>query len=258
MKVTIFGCGPAGLLAAHAAEQRGCEVTVISRRVRSRIHGAQYIHEEIPDLCTADSVQTISYAKLGNSSGYADKVYGSPLAPTSWAEFPMGEAPAWPMAGAYALLWSRWSSRVREADVNMAMVEGMISLAEDDEVFFSSIPLPSLCQRGHDFKSAPVVFEPECYIEAPDVIVYSGRSSEPWYRTSNLFGHKWTEYPARFWDLKALPDDWRYGFKPVGHGCDCLDSFRHLFRIGRFGSWSKRVLVSDAYKRAGEEIDALL
>ena len=50
MNVAVLGCGPAGLIAAWAAEQAGADVQIYSKKVQSIIPGSQYLHGPIPGV----------------------------------------------------------------------------------------------------------------------------------------------------------------------------------------------------------------
>lgn len=244
MKIAVLGSGPAGLLAAHAATRLGHKVYIYAHGERSHIQGAQYIHDQIDGLTEEVEPFIVSYAKVGDSTGYAEKVYGSPLAPSSWAKFPQGEYPAWPMDDVYDLLWDAWGDRVTKLDITRHQVEPLI---RQHDMVLSSIPANAICyDEDHKFKGAEVVFEPHCYVDMEDIVVYSGRRSEDWYRTSNLRGHAWTEYSRSMW--QHVPPRWRSGVKPTETTCDCWTT--QLHRIGRFGKWEKAQLVTDAYHDA--------
>lgn len=251
MKVAVLGCGPSGLLAAHAAVLGGHQVAIYSRKVKSEIHGAQYIHEEIPDVTGSPNV--ISYAKLGTSTGYAEKVYGSPLAPSSWASFPQGDYPAWPMGAVYDRLWIAHERRILDGSIGPADLRSLTG-PDGFDLVFNSIPARSLCVASHTFRVAEVAFEPTCYVDLDNVVVYSGRETEPWYRTSNLFGHEWTEYGMYAGTVVETMAGWVRGIKPIETDCDC-HTHPKLVRVGRFGKWEKKVLVTDAFKDAKEALD---
>jgi hypothetical protein len=46
------------------------------------------------------------------------------------------------------------------------------------------------------------------------------------------------------------------GIKPLNTDCSC-HPYGNLVRIGRFGTWQKEVLVTDAYKTAQQELALL-
>src|SRR5262245_15995908 len=83
IRVVVLGCGPAGLLAAHAASLYGCDVRILSIRQPSIISGAQFLHEHIPGV-TGDIDGHVLFMKAGTAGGYAKKVYGNSRIPTSW------------------------------------------------------------------------------------------------------------------------------------------------------------------------------
>src|SRR4051794_36471109 len=112
MDVAVLGCGPAGLLSAHAAILGGCDVLVYSIKQKSPMNGAQYLHSPIPELTSQDPDAIIRYAKVGTRAGYATKVYGHPEAPCSWDKFEEGPRPAWSLSDSYEELWSRYGDLI--------------------------------------------------------------------------------------------------------------------------------------------------
>jgi len=261
MKVAVLGCGPAGLLACHAAKLLGHGVDIYSRKERSQIQGAQYIHQAIPELCSEADAVPVGYTKMGTAHGYAAKVYLDPEHPTSWDTFPAGEVQAWPMQGVYSMLWSRYEDRIFDRNLTPARVRYAVEQTDYD-IVFCTIPRPLTCEHtvhgpdeiAHNFNSARVVFEPEAKADMENFVLYNGRMSEDWYRTSRLFGHPWTEYSASLFVGEPIPQGWLSGHKPTTTDCNCLNGHKKLVRLGRFGQWSKAVLVTDAFNDA---VDAL-
>lgn len=251
MKVAVLGCGPAGLLAAHAATELECEVDIYSQKQMSQIGGAQYLHEAIPGITDEAPATKLSYVKIGDSRGYAEKVYGSPFAPTSWTAFPEGEYPAWSTQQAYRALWSLYSSRIRECFVTPDQPP---RLAAEYDFVLSTIPVLSTCKVRHEhkFTSQAVVLYPQAMAYGvDDLIIYNGRESDTWYRSSKIFGYGWTE-----WSVASCPEVVRHqasavsGIKPIDTDCSCHFGLGNFHRLGRFGQWRKAVLISDAYKGA--------
>ncbi len=265
MNIAVLGCGPAGLLAAHASTLNDHSVTIFSRKERSKIHGAQYIHEPIPELCEGDPTE-VSFTKIGDEAGYAYKVYGATNHETSWHAFG-GIHRAWPMSGVYSLLWAKYASLIESCEFGPQQMRELLN-ADMYDLVFCSLPRQAVCEHqeggpdelAHQFNSARVMFAPYCNLGLDNVVMYSGRDSEPWYRTSRLFGHDWTEYGTydpineEPRDFDPLPEGWRVGIKPTTTDCDCFDGYHKLVRIGRFGQWSKRVLVTDAFADALEAL----
>jgi hypothetical protein len=272
MRVAILGCGPAGLLAAHAAKERDCEIEIFSKKEMSPIGGAQYIHEAIPGITEEDPDALVSFARVGFAGGYAHKLYGDKDAPTSWESFSTGEFPAWSMQMAYQRLWKQFEPLIKDQPVDSSDV---YALSYEFDLVFSSIPRPSLCNVGHHaFRSQPIVLTQGSLIKARNVVLYSGRPEDAWYRTSDLFGFGWTEFsehkaPEPLLRLTAQDRIYK-GFKPLEHNCDCLRDLENVHHIGRFGKFEKGVLVSHAYRdtqtrimnwmepMTGDEVDSLL
>lgn len=247
--LAILGCGPAGLLTAHAAFLAGDQPYIFSDRIKpSVISGAQYLHDPIDDITSDDPDGILRYIKLGDMPGYADKVYGNTEAPCSWNKFPEGELPAWSMEVMYERLWSRYASMVVEQHIDAEVLMGMVP---QFNMVISAIPLTALCHRPHhNFHSTRILIEDGCPAlvgNEDNIIVYSGDPVHRWYRTSRIFGHESTEYAG--W---AIPNPgesgvYRTGIKPTWTTCNC---WQDVHRVGRFGQWKKGVLVHHAFNEA--------
>lgn len=242
MKITVLGCGPAGLLVAHAAAQSGHETTILSRKVRSKIGGAQYLHTNIPDLTTKEPDGHAHFEYRGTDQGYAQKVYGDPQAVTSWGGF-MGNVPIWNMRRAYDELWDRYEGLIKDSDLDPIVLE---TLQESGGLTLSTIPRTELCVNSdHSFTRQEVlIWYGRKYTGDRDQVIYSGHPDTPWYRFSNLFGWESIEWPARI-EVDA-PDLIRVK-KPISTDCDCLPEIQ---KLGRYGRWEKKVLSHDAYWEA--------
>ena len=245
--IVILGCGPAGLLAAHAAALDGKEFVVYSKeKEKSVLSGAQYLHARIPHITGSPALPAfeIEYRKVGTRSGYAKKVYGDENADCSWALFPKGRVIAWSMSDLYETLWERYSGAIREATIGPPEVREILRTGA---TVLSSIPRPSLCSQGCEFRSATVRYVDESPLPGPaNVILYSGRPEDRFYRTSIIRGFESTEF-ERGALAPELAD--RTGRKPTGHSCGCRTE-PNFFPIGRFGKWKKGVLVHDAFEDA--------
>lgn len=261
MKICILGCGPAGLLAAHAAFEQGHDVNIMSKKEPSFIQGAQYIHVPIPNITYDRDAEDVYFAKVGKERGYAEKVYLDREAPTSWNLFG-GSAKAWPMEDIYTRLWTRYESFITAVKLFPSDIKRR---CEDYDLVLSTVPATALCgQRNHEFRKASVWTAQHELIQVRNLIVYNGRSEDKWYRASNLFGHCQVEFGQRadaryegasservprVWmdDQKVLVHGAR---KPIGTDCDCHLHHDNFKRLGRFGQWKKGILVSDAYAGA--------
>jgi len=262
VKVAILGCGPAGLLAAHAATLCGHTTNVYSKRLKSPMEGAQYLHMEIPGL-RLPPPKTIAYMLIGDVDTYRQKVYGSgdPDIVVSPQQY-MGEHKCWDLRFTYARLWNRWASRIHDIMINHQSLEHITQM---NDVVISTIPATVLCHQEsiHTFAYQPVsidnLWSGPLPLEAPamwngheNLVICNGlevdeRIAETgWYRTSHIYGHTNTEWSSP--DLvprgRVAGHVWRVR-KPLTTNCDC---WPHIIRAGRFGLWRKGVLSHNAFE----------
>jgi len=120
VKVAIFGCGPSGLIAAHACALSGAEFHIYSRPevkggppAKSIMYGSQYLHNPIPDLINENEAVDVRYINIGTPEEYRRKTHGA-----AWdgiaepADFET-EHKAWNIRVAYERLWCRYGLRCR-------------------------------------------------------------------------------------------------------------------------------------------------
>lgn len=261
VNIGILGCGPAGLLAAHAATiavgpNRADEhkINVISKKRKSQMYGAQYLHAPIPMITESHPEAHIVMSLNGTSEGYRDKVYGQnwrgPVSPDEL----LGDHPAWNLRIAYDKLWARYGKFVVNYDLHPGVIEKL--LARFDLVI-STIPAHLLCKpedgRNHDFVGQEIwaagdapeegVFVP---FEAKDnTIICNGEVEPAWYRLASIFGQTTVEWPG--WMAKPPVESATTVTKPVSHNCTC---FPDIVRLGRYGAWKKGVLVHHVFEDA--------
>jgi hypothetical protein len=251
-KVVILGCGPAGLLAAHAANLLRMQPKIYALMKPSVINGAQFVHgdEAIHGLeCGEPSV--VTYSKLGTRDGYAQKVYGSADAPCSWDSFPEGDQKAWSMHDIYQTLWALYSDAVTDLRV---FGSDIAPLEKEYDLVISTIPRMTICVKRHDFTSQRVLFrEGVPFRREGNWIEYNGEPTTPYYRTSSLFGHASTEF-GEVGSWTVPPAGLQQGIKPLGHDCDCHPKTKF---VGRFGRWEKGVLVHHAFQEAFDALQSL-
>jgi hypothetical protein len=244
LEVAILGCGPAGLLAAESVAQHGGVPHIYSeRRVQSQMPGAIFLHEAIPSVTAQRPDEYVLFQKLGTKQGYARKVYGFPEAECSWDKFPEGRQPAWDLKEVYDRLWSRWSLDVREERIGP---RELLGLDNSYELVISTIPPRSYClDERHAFADRTVWIAPHhrdaCEQLGDPSIIYNGQDSDPYYRSSLLWGHGATEYGNL---TDAVSGVINKGVKPLWTDCDC---FPRVQRVGRFGKWQRGVLVHEAF-----------
>lgn len=247
--VAILGCGPAGLMAAHAAHLHGYSPWIFSVKVKSMLPGAQYLHEPIPDVAGPEPDGIIKTILLGTREGYASKMYGRPDAPVSWDQ-QQPERPAWDLRAAYDRLWSEY----QHAIINIKITKRYLSdIRNRFDVVISSVPAPTLCSSScdHSFFSAEarVSHNWATGVTADNTVVYNGKDDVTWYRAARVFGHTSTEYSGGVCDTSL-----ERAIKVIGTDCDCLPD---VYRVGRFGTWQKGHLTHHAYRDAVTILGAL-
>jgi hypothetical protein len=255
-RVAILGCGPAGLVAAHAVVSSGhdIEVEVFSRRVKSPIYGAQYLHAPIPGM-TEQPARRLHVVHHGTPEEYRTKVYGedSDVA-VSHSTFPEW-VDAWDLRATYDNLWREYSWRVRNvADIRPEFVRQLRDSDQYDAII-STVPAPALCYQKdkHTFHYQRVWAAgdaPTLGIRAPQVkhalrgaMIYDGRPNVPWYRVCNVWDHTTVEWPYS----NTLPTLHAATVrKPISTDCDC---FPTVLKLGRYGEWGKKILVHHVYQQ---------
>lgn len=263
--VAILGCGPAGMMVAHAAVMAGWDFRIYSRRVKSPLYGAQYLHEPIPGLDTGEP-RTVRYKLTGTPEQYRRKVYGDTWDGTTSPEDFMETHHAWDLRGAYDDLWWRYSAQIAEVTLtDVAELKCMLSISNyfGPDLVISTVPRKLWAQPGDVFESTkvwalgdtelPRVDKP--YRPEPFTVQCDGRPHIPWYRVSNIFGHCTMEWPyASPWTRKGVlggvvgpHPGASIVEKPLRHSSTAASDFIHL---GRYGAWQKGVLTSDVYSQA--------
>jgi hypothetical protein len=258
VKILILGCGPAGLIAAHAVASRGHVPHIYSKPRKSFMNGAQYLHAPIPDASKSEPF-LISYEMSGSIDGYRDKVYGAGSAVQVSPETLVGRHLAWDIREAYDWLWDRYGHTVTGFEAGIGdSIARLVHFVEPDATI-STIPAKLLCTQEHWFGSTKVWSSDYSEVELSDnTVLCQGEPGFPWYRASKIQGHENTEWP-----LSQHPD--RNGGVRKGHGlwlvekpttttCRCLPD---VVRMGRYGQWKKGVLSHEAWDDTMKLIDRL-
>jgi hypothetical protein len=239
--VCILGAGPAGLFAAHTAEMLDCQIVIISKKAKSPIIGAQYLHRPIPDLHLSNAVpdDTVATYLIGSKENYVERVYGDRTIGASWSRLSEEPTlvPAWDLREAYNIVWERYEPQIVDQEIEASDVD---ELTASFETVISTIPQWRICTSNHEFKSVPIVVKEGIVHddhENDNFVLYNGTELGSWYRTSRIFGYVMTEGVARPDD----PEDWGdVGYKVVGNNCDCHPN---LIRTGRHGLWQRGILT---------------
>lgn len=250
--VAVLGCGPAGLLAAHALSMSEQPFLIISRKEKSPIGGAQFLHAPIIGITDNDPDAEVQMLIEGTADGYREKVYGkNPAAQPSFVSFPVEDRiiPAWNMQAAYDKLWETYGFSVNDEQVTPQRVD---ELLERFKFVVCTIPLHRICYTAQGarpgqcrFTHVTIRITQGTQDHLPDdTILYNGTDSSSWARASKLFGHSFAEYGAE----SPIPPGYSAVevAKPMANTCNCWDQ-RNLLRAGRMGEWKKGVLVHHAF-----------
>lgn len=261
MKIGVIGCGPAGLLSAHAATQNGHEVVIFSKRPeKSHLNGSQYLHEPIPGIYCGPRA-TVTYELTGGDlAGYRQKVYGSKWDGDVSPGTLDGEHSAWDIRVAYDNLWTLYHKQVFTLDLDQrgaGNLRLMNSVGErlDLDAIISSIPRTAWDEDDGNFRSSSVWAYGDapglgqvCPIRPPadNMVICDADQDTGWYRLSSVFGHATCEWPEG--RKPPIPGVAKVS-KPLNHRSTAAKEFTH---VGRYGEWRKGVLSTDAYRKALE------
>ncbi len=260
--VVVFGCGPAGLIAAWAVEQAGHNPVILSRKEKSVIPGSMYLHEPIPGISPPYPENTVLYTRIGTAEGYALKVYGDETRETGWQNYAT-IYPSWNVQAVYDSLWFHYEDKIEDFNVGIGNLHQLI---KDERKVISTIPSPHFCHNNsHSFNSSPYWIKtlptPQ-EDKSRDVVVYNGLDSDPWYRWSILSGICSIEYPfgpdehkdPTFWWDATSSDIIKEGRKAIDNNCDC---WPEVVRAGRWAEWRHGVLLHDAYHTAVKAMEGI-
>lgn len=243
--VAVLGCGPAGLLAAHAAVLAGREPLIWAPGgTPSPPAPGVFLHRSIPVLSPAKPDAMVYFRKIGSEAVYARKVYGK-VVPTSWTKFDNGPCPAWALGPVYQTLWELYGDLVQPRTVKGTDIADIVA---SYRLVINTAPLERLCIGEHSFprRDTWYVGKTPSWIRYNEM-VYNGMEFTPWFRASNFFGRELTEFATdpghAFRGMKVQPTD-----------CDCHPG---MLRVGRWGSWQPGVLLHHAYEEATNAVRAM-
>ncbi len=249
LNVLILGCGPAGLIAAHAASSHEAvaNVRILSKPRKSFMLGAQYLHESIPGVPATEF--EIHYKLVGEVAIYREKVYGKQWDGVVSPEDFIGRHPAWDIREAYDWLWATYGEYVREYDVTP---QGLKQTLEnlDPHITISTVPAPLLCAEGHAFGAQNIWSTDRLMVPMSDnTVACVGEWETAFYRQSKIQGYENTEWPSN--RKPPITPLWEVT-KPTKNNCTC---FPNVYRMGRYGRWEKGVLSHSAYSETVNAIE---
>jgi len=250
LNVAILGCGPAGLIAAHACDESDVTIAIFSIKEKSVLPGSMYLHEGIPGISKEYPDNFVQYVRLGTAEGYAKKVYGDAGRYTAWDQY-LQAYPSWNVQRVYDELWLKYEGSVYPTEFT-GDLHNLHLLVEEFDVVITTLPQPIICLHKHDFRGVPYFIRT---IEAPpldrekDLVIYNGYDHDPWYRWSILSGICSIEYSTEPDDFNPVDRSWKTGAKAVENNCGC---WPRIHRLGRWAEWRHGVLLHDVYKGAKE------
>lgn len=243
----ILGCGPSGLLVAHAALMSGWDMRIYSKKRKSRLFGSQYLHEPIPGM-THEPATIVQYVLEGTPEEYRHKVYGEAWDGTVSPEDLTENHYAWDIRATYDRLYSAYEDDIVEHELrnqNTYYTWGA-------DLVISTVPRKLWAQPGDVFLSTTVWAigdAPELGVETPfrpadNTVICDGTKDVGWYRASCVFGHCTIEWPE---NNRPPLDGIALVEKPLSHNSTAASDFIHL---GRYGAWEKGVLTTDVFNQA--------
>lgn len=257
--VAILGCGPAGLLVAHAAEISGWDFRIYSKKQKSKLYGAQYLHQAIPQLdCGPPAI--VKYALRGTPEEYRHKVYGATWDGTVSPEDFIEEHYAWDIRLTYDTLWDRYQEQIVDVDITARVFTRSSHALWWHDLVISTVPRKLWAEPGDVFESTKVWAlgdtddneRVRMYRPPDNSVVCDGTQDHDWYRVSNIFGFCTMEWPFKTFTINDLyngdPIPPARGAsiveKPLRHNSKAAADFVH---VGRYGSWEKGKLTTDAF-----------
>jgi len=238
------------LFAAHTAEYVDCAVVIISKKQKSPIIGAQYLHQPIMGLNDPHKPDGMIATYLqGTKERYAERVYGDRNAGSKWGRLSAHPVyvPAWNLRAAYDACWDKYEPQIVDQEVTSDDVD---EFTANFDTVISTIPQWRICEHpdDHKFESVAIVVKQKLEAQPKRVddnfVVYNGSETGHWYRTSRIFGFDTTEgvttAPPGV-DVDEYREGWEdVGYKVVGNNCDCHPN---LVRTGRHGLWERGILT---------------
>lgn len=261
--VAVLGCGPSGLAAVHAAARNGWSIAIFSAKRKSQLYGSQYLHAALPGIHRPDDAEEVMYITRGTPEDYRRKTHGKAwdgvIAPEDFET----NHKAWNIREAYDRLWQLYSDDVMplEIDGNVANLDAAVKLDRFDLVV-SSLPrtvwtrgAPDsmekfVSSRGWALGDAPEDGKFVPYRTPNNTIICDGTDEYSYNRLSKVFGYTTVEWPEHVTPpipgVASITKPLRY---VPGTG-QPADQFIH---VGRYGTWTKGVLVTDAFDEVDKE-----
>jgi hypothetical protein len=226
----------------------GLNPVIMSKKQKSVIYGAQYLHKPIPGLSSQAPHGCVKTTLRGKPEVYAERVYGNAQHLTSWHRVePV--VYAWNLRAVYERAWKKFQDNI--ADITVGP-EDIAEFTIQFDLVVSTIPLWSICMKPkeHRFNSAAILVKKfPASKSGSNWVVYNGTRDDDWYRSSSIFGHR--SYEARSHPRLLTDSGWEPGYKVIDTNCDCHPN---VVRAGRMGKWTRGVLTHHAFETTIEAI----
>lgn len=290
ISVAILGCGPTGLLAAHACALRDIEFVIYSKKRKSQLFGSQYLHEPIPDIIGQCEGEVVRYVNIGTPEEYRRKTHGKFWdGIVSPADFET-EHMAWNIREAYDRLWRLYGQFVFDYEIKTRFgPDGKIDFSHklpswrvyDDlnlskyNLVVSTVPRRIWATPGERYiysEGWAAGDAPEhgkfVELDIPDMTIEcNGDMKVPYNRLSCVFGYKTIEFPSHNGNptIAAIAQE-QFGatsfIKPLKYVPDMFDgnpvnAYKWL-HVGRYGQWQKGVVTTDAWHDVNKRLDKML
>lgn len=273
MRIAVLGCGPTGLIAAHACAVNSVDFEIFSKRRKSFLFGSQYLHEPIPGIVSEEEKVPVHYVNVGTPEEYRRKAHGKfwdgIVAPEDFET----EHNAWNIREAYDRLWVKYGRQVQDYEFVNAH-RTMCDLRLDNyDLVISSVPRTIWKIDGEEYVyslgwaigDAPEhgLFVP---FDLPDnTIICDGSSENAYNRLSRVFGYTTVEWPHHtereviLESLQGSANSISQITKPLRYQPNpCVPNPTHEWlHVGRYGEWRKGVVVTDAWSEVCKTLDKM-
>jgi hypothetical protein len=250
------------MMAALAADMSGWDFRIYSRKVKSPLYGAQYLHKEIPKV-DCGPPHLVKYELTGTPEQYRQKVYGPTWDGTVSPEDLSDNHNAWSLRRAYKQLWRWYNSEITDSTISPLWHDSEFKqdiLHREYDLVVSTVPRKIWAEPGDVFESTKVwaLGDTESdrvpYSLRPPMwsVHLNGMPQISWYRVSNIYGYCTVEWPyTQYKAPQMLQPPPISGAsiveKPLRHNSKAASDFIHL---GRYGAWEKGILTSDVFDQA--------
>lgn len=289
MKVAILGCGPTGLLAAHACAINGAQFDIFSKKRKSFLFGSQYLHTHIPEIVFEGEGEPIKYVNIGTPEEYRRKAHGDRWDGVIEEGAFETDHIGWDIRQAYERLWRSYADRITHYEIKPPVPanEGQeLLFSREDlpgenpnywqtledlklweyDLVISTVPRKIWAVPGEEFTfsmawvagDAPEhgKFVPFGLTE-DNMILCDGTNEVEYTRLSKVFGYTTVEWPYNplhkpYEGATALIRPLAY--QPSKDYENPANSFLH---IGRYGKWEKGVVASDAFQEVMDRLKVM-